>query len=140
MCECGCVSNQKRYRFPAPGKGFYVLTLIPHCVDCNGPIAVSIELIAPSSVIYREVRAGDYIAGDLPFEQWPDSKGVLVECGRMKHDFVDVLKRHLAGVDSSEIGEDGVIDDAGAEVILEEMYDDAQCSPRLVVPESGVKR
>lgn len=139
MCECGCVSSRRRYRFPAPGKCTYLLTLIPHCVDCNWPSAVSIELVEPSGWLYREIRDGDCLVGDLPFEKWPDSQGVLVECGHMKNGFIDLLRRHLIGVSSDELGTDGLIDDVGADVILEEMYEDAQFSPRVVTPETDEK-
>jgi hypothetical protein len=40
--------------------------------------------------------------------------------------------QHLVGVSSDEMGEKGRIDESGADVIAEEMYEDAMVKPRLV--------
>lgn len=134
MCECGCTSNDDRYTFPGPGKSFYLLTLSGHCVECDAPSGVSIEQIEPSNVLYKEYKRGEFSNGPLLFESWPDSKGAAVVVGMRRHEFIKALLSHLVGVSSDDMGEDGKIDEAGADVILEEMYDDAQVRPQLVTP------
>lgn len=132
MCECGCTMNDERYRFPGPDKSFYLLTLSGGCVDCDAGPGVSIELIEPNNSLYREYKRGEFTNGKLRFEKWPDSKGAAVVVGYRQHEFIRALLQHLIGVSSEELGENGVIDEAGAEVILEEMYEDAMFRPKLV--------
>lgn len=133
MCECGCVSSDRHFRFPASGDSFYILTLQGACVDCDGAPSIRIELVEPSNTLYEEYVRGDFLDGDLAFEECPDSKAVSIVCGMRRHEFVKAMMAHLVGVDSSELGEDGTIDEAGAEVILEEMYEDSQTQPRVLV-------
>jgi hypothetical protein len=132
MCECGCTSNDLRYWFPAPGKQVYLLTLSKWCVDCDGPSGVSIELIDKSHFMFRD-RA-DYLDGELKFADWSDSKGVAIVTGMRQHEFVKALTPHLVGVSAEDMGDDGVIDEVGAEVLLEEAYQDSQLKPRIVQP------
>jgi len=132
MCECGCVMNWDRYKFPATGKAFYLLTLKNHCQDCDGPTGISIELIEPGTFMFDYYSDPEHHNGELKFDDWTDSKGVAITCGLMKHEFVKKLSQHLIGVNSNDMGEDGLIDEFGAEVILEEMYDDAQVQPAIV--------
>lgn len=47
-------------------------------------------------------------------------------------EFVKAMSKHLIGVSSDEMGEDGKIDEFGADVILEEMYEDSQRQPAVV--------
>lgn len=141
MCECGCVMNWERYKFPANGDAFYLLTLKNHCVDCDGKTGVMIELIEPGTFEFKFYSDVHNIDGDLQFEQWRDGKGVAIACGLFKHEFVKKLSPHLVGIDSNEMGESGLIDECSAEVILEEMYDDAQLQPAIVklIPQTELK-
>ena len=132
MCECGCTSNDDRFSFPGPGKSFYILTLSGGCVDCDAPSGVSIELIEPENVMFIDYRRGEFLNGKLKFEKWPDSKGAAIVTGLRKHEFVKALMSHLVGVSSDEMGENGKIDEPGADVILDEMYEDSQVRPKLV--------
>ena len=129
MCECGCTSNDLRYWFPSPGKQVYLLTLSKGCIDCDAPSGVSIELIDKSSYMFQNRE--DYLDGELKFEDWCDSKGVAIVTGLRRHEFVKALQEHLIGVSSDEMGENGVIDESGAEVILEEMFKDSQVKPHF---------
>ncbi len=133
MCECGCQGTWTRYRFPAPDGAFYLLTLMGTCTNCDGASGFRIELCKPESHDY-EYYGKDFpeaIEGELKFEDWGDILGVHFDTGVQKHKFVESLLPHLVGVDSRKLGEDGVIDKFGAEVILEEMYEDAQMQPTL---------
>jgi|GEM_PF-5008339 len=132
MCECGCSSNAKRYKFAAQGESFYILTLLTVCVNCDGAPSITIELIEPGNTLFDEYKRGEFLSGDLAFEDWRDSKGVSIVCGMLRHEFVKALSQHLVGINSDELGENGTIDDAGAEVILEEMYEDSQLQPRVL--------
>lgn len=132
MCECGCISNDDRYTFPAPKKGMYVLTLSQACTNCVAPSGVTIELIESSHPLYKQYKRGDFTRGQLPFEKWPDCKRAAIICGLLRGEFVEAALGHLFGVDSRQLGDDGVIDEIGAEVILDEMYEDVQVHPRLV--------
>ena len=135
MCECGCVSNDDKFSFPAPGKSLYILTLSGACKNCDAPAGVCIEMIAPDNVLYKEYKRGDFLNGPLEFEQWPDSKGIAVITGMRTHEFVEAMRNHLVGIDSRKLGDDsGRIDTAGADVIAEEMYDDSQAMPQLSKP------
>lgn len=74
----------------------------------------------------REARE-DFIDGKLHFEKWSDSEGVAIVTGLMRHEFVKALTPHLVGL------EDGgdVLDEIGAEVLLEEAYDDSVVKPHF---------
>lgn len=133
MCECGCTMNDRKYRFPGPTKSFYVLTLHGACENCDAPTGISIELILPGTFLFKRENREEFTDGELQFHDWPESKGVAIQCGMLKHEFVAKLMPHLIGLDSSEMGgDDGKIDSYGAEVILEEMYEDAQVRPSIV--------
>lgn len=141
MCECGCTGNADRYKFPAPNGAFYLLSLYPHCTNCDVPSGFTIELIEPGThqFQYWTEDFPDGINGELPFENWErtESKGVSIVCGLRVEEFIEKLKSHLIGVDSNELGDDGVIDEDGADVIVEEMYEDAQVQPALVKDDSA---
>ena len=134
MGECGCTMNDDRYTLPGPGKSIYLITLSAGCVDCDGPAGVSIERISPDSILYREYKRGEFTDGELKLEKWPDSEGVAIATGMRKHEFVKAVGKHLVGVSANDIGENGVIDEIGAEVIAEEMFDDSQVKPSIVKP------
>ena len=129
MCECGCTANDRRYTFPAPGRTAYLLTLSGGCVECDAPSGVSIERISMSDMIWKQRE--EFTDGALKFEKWSDSEGVAIITGLRKHEFVKALLPQLVGVSAEDMGEGGVIDESGAEVILEEMYEDAQVRPHF---------
>jgi hypothetical protein len=133
MCECGCVANDERYTLPGPGKSFYLVTLSAGCVDCDGPAGVSIELIEPGTFAHRYYRDPYHTDGPLKFENWSDSKGAAIVTGFRRCEFVKAMRKHLIGLDSNEMGENGQIDEAGADVIAEEMFEDSQRRPELVI-------
>ncbi len=134
MCECGCPGTWTRYRFPAPKRAFYLLTLMGPCTNCDGSSGFTIELIEPGSFEhgYYSKDYPEALDGELAFEKWGNGNlGVGFDTGMRKHEFIDKLMPHLIGVDSRELGEKGKIDKFGADAILEEMYDDAQVKPAL---------
>lgn len=132
MCECGCVGNWSRYRLPAPGGDFYLISLITPCTNCDGGSGVRIELITTGSFEHEFYQREHYTAGEFPMLPYGDNKGNEIGTGFRQHEFIEALKSHLIGLDSVEMGEDGVLDEAAAEVILEEMYDDAQYHPEII--------
>lgn len=132
MGECGCTANDNRYYFPGPNHSFYLLTLSGGCIECDGPPGISIEQFKPGDHGYDYYQEDNYTEGALPFEKWPDSMGIGIITGMLRNDFIDAVKSHLIGVDSKEMGEDGTIDEIGAETIIEEMYVDSITCPRLV--------
>jgi hypothetical protein len=134
MCECGCTMRDEKYTLPAPMGAIYVITVSGACVDCDAPIGMCVERIDPGRILYKEYLRGDFTSGRLKLEDWSDSKGAAFIAGMRKHEFVKAISKHLVGVSSAEMGEDGKIDEIGAEVIAEEMYDDAQIHPHLVRP------
>lgn len=140
MCECGCTMNDSKYKFPGPGKSFYILSLSGHCRYCVAPAGVTLEHIKPEHSLYAEYKRGEFLDGSLAFENWADSDGVAIVTGMLSDEFIKATKAHLIGVSSKEMGENGLIDDCGAEVILDEMYGDAQTKPRLVQPSKGEER
>lgn len=125
MCECGCTSNDLRYWFPAPGNNVYILTLSHGCTDCDAPSGITIERIDKKSNLWRDRE--DYLDGELEFSKWPDSEGAVVITGMLKHEFVKALTPHLIETDLDEL------DEIGAEVLLEEAYEDSVTKPRIVV-------
>ncbi len=131
MGECGCVMNDRKYLLPGPGEKFYVVTLSAGCVDCDAPSGVTIERIQRGDFMFSDDHRTEFTNGMLKFEKWSDSEGVAIVTGLRRHEFVAKLKSHLIGVSSEEMGENGVIDDAGAEVILEEMHDDSNVTPHF---------
>lgn len=131
MGECGCSMNDDKYTLPGPGKSFYVISLASHCCNCCAPAGISIERIDPGHVLWREYKQGEFTQGQLPLQQWPDNLGVGIVVGMEKHEFVKAMMTHLVGVSSNELGENGKIDEYGAEVIAEEMYEDACFRPKL---------
>lgn len=134
MCECGCVSNDKRFTLTGPGDSYYLITLRGHCKECDGSSVVLIELLEPGTHGHGYYR--DYTSGPLPFDKWPDSMGVTINVGMTDQEFRAKLAPHLIGLDSKELGDDGVLDDAAVDVLLEEMYDDAQTFPSIAGNES----
>lgn len=134
MCECGCTGNDKQYSMPGPNGSIYVVILHGGCLSCDSPAGIAIEYVEPSDGLFEEYRSGDYIDGPMPFEQWPDCKGAAIVVGYRKHEFVAAVQSHLIGVSSDDMGIGGAIDELGAEVIAEEMYEDARFCPQLVPP------
>lgn len=134
MCECGCTMNDDRYTLPAPKGAIYLITLSGPCTYCDAPAGVSIERIEKGQGLHAEYRRGEFGAAPLELQDWRDSAGAAIITGHLKHEFVAATLKHLVGVSSDEIGENGRIDDAGAEVLLEDMYDDAQYRPKVVTP------
>jgi hypothetical protein len=122
MCECGCTSNDERYTFQTPGKFVYVLTITKGCVECDGAAGVQIERIEKKRM---KDWYQDFIDGELLFEKWSDSEGVAIITGHRKHEFVNALKPHLIDTDMDEM------DEIGAEVTLEEMYNDSVVRPHF---------
>jgi hypothetical protein len=132
MCECGCTMNDVRYSLDGPMPTLrYLVTLSGACVNCDAPAGVSIERISPESVYWSD----EYTEGPLPLSDWGDSMGAAIVCGYRKHEFTAAMSRHLIGVSSDELGEGGRIDEVGADVLAEEMYDDAQIRPVLATPQ-----
>lgn len=134
MCECGCVSNDKKFVFPAPNRAIYILTLSGGCVSCDAPSAVVIELVEPTDTLYREYQAGEFLDGNLKFEQWPDSQGVAIKTGMIRSEFIKAMSRHLVGIgtDSGLFGDDGRLDAVGSDELLKEAYEDSQTRPTLI--------
>lgn len=133
MGECGCPGMWKRYRFPGPKKSFYLLTLSGPCTNCDAPSGISIELCMPGShsFDYYSKDYPDALDGELKFPI-TGLPIVAIVTGMDSCDFIRVCQEHLVGVRSDEMGENGAIDLMGAEVILEEMYEDACFAPKLV--------
>jgi hypothetical protein len=133
MCECGCVLTDDRYVFPGPGKSIYLLTLSAECVNCDAPPGVTIERVEPGTRLYEDYRRGVF-DGSVEFEDWPESKGVAIIAGMRRREFVNAVKGHLVGLAVKDFTMRGTIDEDGAEVILEDMYEDAQVRPRFPEP------
>lgn len=133
MCECGCIGNDQKYRLPGPGEAIYLISLSVACENCDAPSGVSIELLQPSSATFKEYTADEmYGVEPLELNDWPDSKGVGIVTGMLKDEFIKAMVPHLVGVDSRKLGENGVLDEVGAEVIVEEMYADSWLQPAIV--------
>ena len=92
------------------------------------------ELIEPNNTLYREYKRGEFSDGPLKFRKWPDSKGVAITTGMLRHEFVKALSSHLIGMSSRDYTDNGKLDRIAAETILEEMYDDSQTKPAIVEP------
>lgn len=132
MCECGCTMNDQKYTLPGPGEAFYIVTLAGECQDCDVPPGITIELIAPGDFMHDPQHRREFTDGPLKLEKWSDSKGVAFITGMRQHEFIKAMKSHLVGLDSSEYGDDGTLDEIAAETILEEMYGDSQVRPEIV--------
>ena len=134
MCECGCEMNSRRYIFPAPNRAIYLLTLQTPCINCVAPPGIMIEVINPEHTLYREYKRGDFNALPLPFQEWSDGRGISISTGLEREEFIKACSKHLIGIGSSMFGSNGSIDADGAEVILEEMYEDSQIRPTINEP------
>jgi hypothetical protein len=131
MCECGCSEGEVRYTLPGPGKSFYVISLYGGCKDCDAPAGVTIEEIKPSHTLYKEYES-EFTEGPLKLQKWRGSRGIAITTGMLKREFIKALESHLIGVESKEFSDNSTaIDKFGAEVILEEMYDDSQVKPHI---------
>lgn len=144
MCECGCVSNDEHYKFPGPGDTYYLLTLSGGCGDCDAPAGVCIRHIKPGEFNYWWYKNKENRDGLLTFEMWGDgSGGAAVKTGMVQSEFVKSARGHLIGIDPKDFGDnDGLIDGFGADVILEEMFDDvaSRLRPTVIVPASDENR
>lgn len=78
MCECGCVSNDEKYRLLGPDKTLYIITLSGHCTSCDAPPGVSIEQIGENDSFFWDYQNGDLGCKPLKFEKWSDSEGVAI--------------------------------------------------------------
>jgi hypothetical protein len=136
MGECGCTGRDEHYRFPGPGKTFYILTLSASCTNCDAPAGICIRHVKPGEHLHEYAEEEHYLDGRLRFEMWGDgSGGVAVKTGMIRSEFIKATLKHLVGIDSKKFADDGKreIDEDGADVILEEMYADADFAPELVV-------
>lgn len=135
MCECGCTSNDEHYRFDGPDNTFYILTLSGCCTSCVSPAGICVRHIKPGEFLHEWYSDPENLDGTLAFENWGDgSGGIGAVTGMLRSEFIKATMGHLIGVDSKEMGgKDGKIDKDGADVILEEMYEDAQMRPRVVL-------
>lgn len=142
MCECGCTSNDKRYVFSGPGESFYILVLSGGCTDCDAGPGISIQRADPGTHLFEFCgdNRDDYLDGVLVFEDWPDAPTAAVITGMQQHEFIKALMPHIVGIDSNEMGEDGTVDDDGADVILEEAYPDSMFEPKLVTNVGKIKK
>lgn len=131
MCECGCVGNWRRYKFPGPGDSFYILVLAPHCLNCDAPSGVFLDHIKPGHTLYADYKRGDFTDGNLEWFDGPDNPTATVVTGMLRHEFIKALTAHFTEMDVEGLLEDGAFDECSADVILEEMYDDAQFAPKL---------
>ncbi len=135
MCECGCSSNFLEYTLPAPNNKLYLLTICQVCVSCDAGLGFSIELIDKANCLFKEYKSGEMGDGPLHLEDWQSSRGSLgasVIMGLRKHEFVNAVKHHLVGIDPRQISKADKIDVFAAEVIAEEMYQDAQARPKVL--------
>lgn len=133
MCECGCTMNNEYYLLPAPRGEVYLITFSRPCVDCDAPAGISIERFKSKSII--EHYMGE-LPPELPMEKWPESFGVCIATGYLRHEFVKAMKGNLIGLKSDDYADkpgDG-LDKIAAETILEDMYDDSTFTPTLVQP------
>lgn len=91
------------------------------------------ERIEPGHVLWANYKRGEFLDGELVFEEWPNNKGVAINTGPRKHEFVKAMLPHLEGLDLKSMCDDGkTLDRIGAETILEEMYSDSQTKPHVV--------
>jgi hypothetical protein len=133
MCECGCVGNDDKYSLPGPGESFYLVSLSVACENCDAPPGITIERLDPACRMFEEyATSGMYGVKPLTLNDWTDGKGVAIVTGMRKDEFVKAMLPHLIGVDSRKLGENGVLDECGAEVIAEEMYANSWNQPAVV--------
>lgn len=130
MGECGCTTNDERYWFPAPKNQVYVLTISGGCIDCGAPPGVTIELLSKQSDEWREREW--YLDGPLEFSDWRYGMGVAIATGFERSDFIKAASSSLVGLDSRDAGENGKIDEFGAEEVLKEMYGEVQFRPEII--------
>lgn len=131
MGECGCSLNDDKYWFPGPGESYYLLTLSAACTECDTPDGISLEHVKPGDVTYNTSRHEDYCDGQLVFAKWPHNDGVAIVTSLRRHEFIAKLLSHLVGVDSRELSDGDALDDAAADVILDEMYPAATVKPQI---------
>jgi hypothetical protein len=134
MCECGCVSSDLHYKFPGHGDSIYILTLSKGCIGCDAPSGVTIQNTRPGDSLYEWYRDPETHEGELHFENWGDQgMGAAIITGMLRSEFIKSTRDHLIGINPKDFAyNDGLIDGDGADVILEEMYSDAQTKPRIV--------
>lgn len=123
--------NDRRYTLPGPGEVYYLITLRGHCKDCDGPSTVLIETCVPGTFWHGYYKDENHSNGPLPFEKWSESQGCMITTGMSVEQFQAALSSYLVGINSDELGEDGVLDETAVEIILDEMYDDAQTRPTV---------
>lgn len=138
MCECGCVANDRRYTFQGPEGFMYVLTLSNGCVSCDAGSYITIEKI--SMVQFRRERREGFFDGGLELRPWRGAaQGVAIITGHRKHEFVKALLPQLVGFSIGGMCDNDALDEVGAEVLLEDLYDDARFKPYVQPPAEGGK-
>ena len=131
--------NDRKYWLRGPHEMLYIVTLSGHCRNCDAPPGVLIERIDETHVLYRKSRRRDFNCLEMKLAEWPESEGVAIVTGMRQNEFVKAVSRHLVGIQPNGglFDDKGYIDDDGAEVIAEEMYEDSQRRPKLVVAKTG---
>ncbi len=132
MCECGCVYNDRHYRFDGPEKEYYVVTVNSACKDCDAPAGFAIRHFKPGDSLYEWFLDNEN-SQILSFEDWGEF-GLTAQftTGMTRSEFIKATLNHLVGINSKHFGEKGTIDADGADAILDEMYADATTKPHLV--------
>ena len=131
MCECGCTLNDDRYTLPGPKGSMYLVTAHGGCDNCDSPPNITIEHFDRGTFDHEYNSDPDNGASPMKLEKWGEGKGIALVTGPKKSDFVKAAKSHLIGIASEDFGENGKIDEIGAETILEEMHGDARVKPHV---------
>jgi hypothetical protein len=124
------------YTLPGPDGTVYALIFQPKCVDCCGPDVVIIQKW-PSRKALEEIEFEP--VPELPMYHRNYCDEAIIVTGRTHGEFIKALSHHLIGLDTANImkyRDNKCLDNLAAEIILEDMYADATCTPRLVGDET----
>jgi hypothetical protein len=88
-------------------------------------------MLSSGSHDHKYYKDPDMTEGPLPLTKWLDNTGCNIATGMTQQEFIAKLMPQIVGLDSEELA-DGPLDAAAAEVVIEEMYDDAQTFPLIL--------
>lgn len=83
MCECGCVSDTKIFKFPGPKCSKYILEIYPGCKDCSSGPGIFIRKVKTKADkdLAKEAQ-------DLPFIEFDGNTEAAIRCGPDRYELI----------------------------------------------------
>lgn len=135
MGECGCNIGTELFKLEAPN-GWYIIEFLQGCKDCCTPPGIQIfhpESIAPEELGFRDMKDMEDNVPYLPVLGSCQHCFASIKCGLDPDEFKVAAIRNLVGTDI----QGNKIDNALAEVLAEDLWNDALSNSPTVIQNIG---